>query len=131
MEMYHSHARVLSDLFGSYRRHHKDLLMGRTTETSWWRNTDTSLGVPFATCLRRHEDVLRRRWRNEDVMGRRCYVLLRCRHNVPIKRRGNVPLRRLGGAPSTCRWVFDLRRTYDVAGTYKETSSRHRYDILL
>ena len=34
-------------------------------------------------------------------MGRRCYVLLRRHHDVPIRR----------------RWMFHLRRTCDVAGT--------------
>ena len=40
-----------------------------------------SLGVSFETFLRRRGDVL---------MGRRCYVLLRSRYNVPIRRRGDV-----------------------------------------
>ena len=42
-------------------------------------------------------------------MGRRCYVLLRRHHDVPIRCRGDVPLRRC--------WMFHLRRTCDVAGT--------------
>ena len=54
-------------------------------------------------------------------MGRRCYVLLRHRHEVPIRRRGDVPLRRLGDLPPRRRWVFHLRRTCHVAGTYRET----------
>ena len=29
------------------------------------------------------------------------------------------------------RWVFHLRRTCDVAGTYRETPLRRRYDVLL
>ena len=57
-------------------------------------------------------------------MGRRCYVLLRRHHDVPIKCRGDVPLRRLGDVPPKRRWVFHLRRTYDVVGTYRETSLR-------
>ena len=64
-------------------------------------------------------------------MGRRCYVLLRRRHDVPIRRRGDVPLRRLDDVPMRRRWVFHLRRTYDVAGTYRETSLRRWHDILL
>ena len=64
-------------------------------------------------------------------MGRRCYVLLRRRHDVPIRCRGDVPLRRLGDVPPRRRWVFHLRRTCDVAGTSKETSLRRRYDVLL
>ena len=85
----------------------------RTTETSWWRATETSLNVSFETCLRRRGDLL---------MERRCYVLLRRRHDVPIRQRGDVPLRCLGDVPSRGCWVFHLRRTYDVAGTYRETS---------
>ena len=80
------------------------------------------MGVSFETCLRRHGDVL---------MGRRCYVLLRRRHDVPIRRRGDVPLRRLGDVPTRRRWVFHLGRTCDVAGTYRKTSLRGRYDVLL
>ena len=64
-------------------------------------------------------------------MGRRCYVLLRRRHDVPIRCRGDVPLRRLGDVLRRCRWVFHFRRNCDVAGTYRETSLRRRYDIML
>ena len=64
-------------------------------------------------------------------MGRRCYVLLRRRLDVSIRRRGDVPLRRLGDVPTRRRWVFHLGRTCDVAGTYRETSLRRRYDVLL
>ena len=71
------------------------------------------MGVSFKTCLRR---------RGEVKMGCRCYVLLRRRYDVPIRRRRDAPLRRLGGVPSRRHWVFHLRRTWDVAGTYRETS---------
>ena len=64
-------------------------------------------------------------------MGRRCYVLLRRRHDVPIRRPGDVPLRRLGAVLSRCRWVFHLRRTCDVTGTYRETLLLCRHDVLL
>ena len=47
-------------------------------------------------------------------MGRRCYILLSSRHEVPIRRRGDVPLRRLGHVPPIRRWVFNLRCTCDV-----------------
>ena len=93
-----------------------------TTETSWWRTSDTSLGVLFKTCLRRRKDVLMRRC---------CYVLLRRCHDVPIRSRGDVPLRRLNEVPSRRRWLFHLRRTCDVAETYRETSLRRRHDVLL
>ena len=94
----------------------------RTTETSWWRTSEMSLGVSFETCLRRREDVLMRRC---------CYLLLRRRHDVPIRCRGDVPLRHLNDVPSRCRWVFHLRRTCDVTGTYWETSLRRCHDVLL
>ena len=94
----------------------------RTTETSWWRTSEMSLGVPFETCLRRHEDVLLRRC---------CYALLRCRHDVQIRCRGDVPPRCLNNIPSRRRWVFHLRHTWDVAGTYREMSLRCCHDVLL
>ena len=64
-------------------------------------------------------------------MGHRCYVLLRPRHDVPIRYRGDVPLRPLGDIPRRRRWVFHLRRNCDVAGTYRDTSLGRRYDVLL
>ena len=72
------------------------------------------MGVSFETCLRRRGDVM---------MGRRCYVFLRRRYDAPQRRLGDVPSRR--------RWVFHLRRTCDVAGTYRETSLRRRDDVLM
>ena len=64
-------------------------------------------------------------------MGRRHYIPLRRRHDIPIRRREDVPLRRLGDVPLRRRWVFHLRRTCDVAGTYKVTSLRRCHDVLL
>ena len=64
-------------------------------------------------------------------MGRRHYIPLRRRHDIPIRRREDVPLRRLGDVPLRRCWMFHLRRTYDVAGTYKETSLRRRHDVSL
>ena len=94
----------------------------RTTEMSWWRTTEMSLGVSFETCLRRRGDAL---------LGPRCYAILRSCHDVPIRHRGDVPLRRLGDVPPRSCWVFHLRRTCKVAGTYRETSLRRRHDVLL
>ena len=94
----------------------------RTNGTSKIRTTETSLGVSFETCLRRRKDAL---------MGRCCYVVLKRFHDVPIRCRGEVPLRRLGDVPPRSRWVFHLRRTCDVAGTYRETSLQRRYNVLL
>ena len=65
------------------------------------------------------------------MMGRRYYVLLRCRYDVPIRRRRDAPLRRLGDVLSRRRWVFHLRRICDVAGTYRETSLRRRHNVLM
>ena len=64
-------------------------------------------------------------------MRRRCYVLLRRPQDVPIRYRGDVPLRRLGDFSSKRRWVFNLRRNCDVAGTYRETALRLRHVVLL
>ena len=80
------------------------------------------MGVSFKTCLRRREDVM---------MEHRCYVLLRRRYDVPIRRSGDAPLRRLDDVPSRRRWVFHLRRTCDVTGTYRETSLQRRHDVLM
>ena len=63
------------------------------------------MGVSFEACLRLREDV---------PIRRRCYVLLRSRHDVLIRCCGDVPLRRLGDVPSRRRWVFHLRRCWDV-----------------
>ena len=81
-----------------------------------------ALGVLFETCLRGCGVVL---------MGRHCYVLLRRRHDVPIRCHGDVLLRRLGNVPPTFHWVFHLRRTYDVVRTYRETSLRCHYNVML
>ena len=80
------------------------------------------MGVSFETFLRRRGDVM---------MGRRCYVLLRRYYDVPIRRCRDAPLRGLGDVPSRRRWVFHLRRTCDVTGTYRETSLRRRHDVLM
>ena len=94
----------------------------RTTETSWWRANEMSLGVSFETCLRRREDI---------PIRRRCYILLKFRHDVPIKCRKDAPLRRLGHVPSRLCLLFHLRRTCDVAGTYRNTLLWRRHDVLL
>ena len=80
------------------------------------------MGVSFETYLRRRGDVL---------MRRRHYVPLRRGHDIPIRRREDVPLRRLDDVPLRRHYVFHLRRTYDLAGTYKKTSLRRRHEVLL
>ena len=64
-------------------------------------------------------------------MGRRCYVLLKHRLDVPIRFCGDVPPRRLGDVPASRRWEFHLKCTCDVTGTSRETSLQRRYDVLL
>ena len=64
-------------------------------------------------------------------MGRRHYVPLRRRHDIPIRRLEDIPQRRLGDVPLRRRWVFHLRRTCDVAGTYRGTPLRRHHNVLL
>ena len=64
-------------------------------------------------------------------MGRRYYIPLRRRHDIPIRSRKDVPLRHLGDVPLRRHWVFHLRHTCDVAGTYRETSLRHHHNVVL
>ena len=79
-----------------------------------------SLVASFETCLRRRGDVL---------IGRRHYVLMKRHRDIPIRRHGDVTLSRLGCVPLRRHWVFHLRRTYDVTGTYRETSLRRRHNV--
>ena len=71
------------------------------------------------------------RGRGDVLIGRRCYFLLRHRHDVPIRCRGDVTLKRLGDVPSRCHWMFYLRRTCDIPGTRRETSLQRCHDVLL
>ena len=64
-------------------------------------------------------------------MGRHNYITLRRRHDIPIRHLEDAPLRRLGDVPLRRRWVFHLRGTCDVAGSYREPLLRRRYDVLL
>ena len=72
------------------------------------------MGVSFETCLRRHGEVM---------VGRRCYVLLRRRYDIPVRSRRDAPLRRLGDVSSRRRWVFRLRRTYDVSDVQRNVAA--------
>ena len=65
------------------------------------------------------------------MVGRRCYVLLRRPYDIPIRRCRDAPLRRLGDVPSRRCWVFYLRRTCDVTGTYREMLLRRCHDVLI
>ena len=77
--------------------------------------------------------MVKSRWRRrEDVpRRRRCYIFLGRCHDGPIRCRGDVPVKCLGDVPSRRRWVFYLRRTCQVTGTYRETSLRRRQDVSL
>ena len=43
----------------------------------------------------------------------------------------DVPLRCYGNVPPRCPWVFDLWRTCNITGTYRETLLRRPHNILL
>ena len=51
------------------------------------------------------------------------HLTSRVYRDAPLRRFGDVPLRR--------RWVFHLGRSWDVTGTYRETSLRRRHDVLM
>ena len=105
----HTTTTFLGVLFGTYKRHDRDALVGRRGY------------VP----LRDLGNVpLRRRWM---IHLRR----FRPRYDVPIRGRRDAPRRGLGHVPSRRRWVFHLRRTCDIAGMYRETSLRCRHDVLM
>ena len=64
-------------------------------------------------------------------MGHRHYVPLRRRHDIPIRHLEDIPQGRLGDVPLRRRWMFHLKRTCDVAGTYRETPLRRHHNVLL
>ena len=66
--------------------------------------------------------------RIRDLLTRR-YVLLRRRHDVPIRCCGDVSMRCLNDIPSRHPWVFHLRGTCDLVGTYRDTSLRRRHYV--
>ena len=112
-------ATLLGVSFGSYRRHHRDVLMGRRGYVPLRRFGDVPLRRRWVFHLRRRGDVL---------MRRRHYVPLRRGHDIPIRRREDVPLRRLDDVPLRRHgcFIWDVsamslghtkRRPYDVATT--------------
>ena len=74
-------------------------------------------------------DLFETYWRRTDKTS--SIVPLRRCHDILIRRCGDVPPRRLGDVPLRHHWVFHLKRNYDVAGTYRETSLQCCHDILL
>ena len=102
----------------------------RTTETSWRRTDGTSSLRSHGTSSWHTNKTSWRRtteapwWRTtETSLGVSFETCLRRGEDVPLRRLGDVPLRR--------HWVFHLRLTCDVTVTYRETSLRRRYDVLL
>ena len=114
-------ATLLGVSFGSYRRRCRDLLMRRHRCVPLRCLDDVPLRRRWVFHLRFVWDVLETFWWNV-VITSTCYTQLRRRQEVPIKRCGDLLLRRVGVFPPRCRWVFCLRRTCDVAGTYRDTS---------
>ena len=102
--------------------------MGRSEYLQLRRLSDVPLSCCGVFHLRLFWNVAETYWR-DVVITPSCYALL-C-HDVPIRHRGDVPLRRLGDvSPKRC-WLFHLRRTCDVAETYRETPLQRRHDTLL
>ena len=108
-------ATLLGVSFGSNRRRCRDVQMRRRgyvpLRRLGWHATVTLLGVSFETYLIRCGDVL---------MGRRHYVPLRHRYDKPMRRCEDVPLSCLSDVPLRRHWVFQLKGTCDVAGTWKD-----------
>ena len=113
-------------VFGCFIWDLQETSQRRANGSSWIRTTETSLGVSF-------EFLFETSWRRTDgtLLLRPETSLLRPHYDAPIRRRGDVPLRRLGDAPSRRCWVFHLRRTCDIAETYRETLLRRRHDVLM
>ena len=88
---------------------------------SWICTTETLLGFHLRPVLRRRGDIL---------MGLQLNVNLRSRRDILTRRHRDVPLRRLGDVPLRRRWVFHLRHTCGISGTYRETLFRCRHDFL-
>ena len=80
------------------------------------------MGVSFETKLRSRVDLL---------MGRRCYLLSRGCHNIPIRRRGDKALSRLDNVPLKCHWVFHFTHICNITGTKRGTSLHRRHNVLL
>ena len=86
-------------------------------------------GVPLRRRWASFETSLRRR--GNVLMGLRCYLILRCRQDVPIRCPEDVPQRSLDDITPRRRWWFHLRCTWDVAGTCRETSLWRHNNVLL
>ena len=99
-----SHLGVTGDVVETYYWDVIVCFIWDLSETSW-RHTDGASSLrPLETLSRQTSEDIRR----EDVL---------------LRRLGEVPLRR--------RWVFQLRGTCDVAGTYRKTSLRRCQEVLL
>ena len=118
-------AMSLSVSFGTYRRRHRHVLMGRQRYVPLKRLGDIPLRRHWMFHLRLIWDVRETPW--WDVVVTPSWDISWRSNKMPWE----VPLRRLCDAPPRRRWVLHLRRTFDVAGTYRETSLRLHYDVLL
>ena len=118
-------ATLLGVSFGSYRRHCRDVQMRRRGYVQLRRLGD----VPLWHCWVFIWDLFDNPW--TVLMGRRYYVPLRHRYDIPMRRREYLPLSHLSDVPLRRRWVFQLKRTCNVPGTCKETSLWRCQDVLL
>ena len=83
----------------------------------------------FFGCLCRLWDLFES---SGEVLMERCHnVPLRRHHDILRRRHGDVQMRCFDHVPLRCCWVFHLKRTCDVAGTYRGTLLRCCHDILL
>ena len=114
-------ATLLDASFGSYRRHRRDLLMGRcgydVLVTYHWDVAGCFIWDLFETLWRRTDGTSSLRpLETFNMSARRC-------EDVPLRCFGNVQLRRFS--------VFHLRRTCGVAGTSRKTLLRRLHDVFL
>ena len=113
----HITATLLEVSFGSYRRCCRDVLMGRRGYVP--------LRHLWVFHLRLIWDVVETYW--WDVVITSPWDVVTTSNKMSWRHTsetfGDVSLRR--------RWVFCLRRTCDVAGTYREMSLRRRHGVLL
>ena len=121
-------ATLLGVSFESYGRHRRDVLMGRRGYVPLRRLGDMPLKNHWVFHLRLAWNVVEIYWSDVVVTSS---TSLRRRHDVPIKPYGNVLLRRLGDVLPRRHWVFHLRRTCDVAGTYRETLLQPLHGVLV
>ena len=122
-------ATILGVSFGTYRRRGTDVLMGRRENVPLRRLGDVPLSWDIVECFI---------WALFERSRRRTDKTLLLGPLETSSRRSNKTSWRrttetswLGDVPSRHRWVFHLRLTCDIAGTYRWTWLRRRHDTLL